>query len=80
MCARLCTFVFEILGKGRSYIAQQKGYNIYTRLKPSDFPFADMSSGGQGKQKVTDVVVFVVGGTTYEEVAAVHQLNERYQG
>lgn len=41
------------------------------RLKPQQFPYL----GGSYEGRVSTVVVFIIGGFTYEEAAAVHQLN-----
>jgi len=45
------------------------------KLKPSNYPFLDTSSSAQAKQVPKNVIVFVMGGVTYEEQACVASFN-----
>lgn len=51
---------------------------IKGRLKDSLFPFVE--GGGQTRDKPQDVIVFMVGGTTYEEARVVAQINASTPG
>jgi len=42
-------------------------------LKDSDFPFLH---GNPTRERPQDIIVFIVGGATYEEAFAIHELNE----
>ncbi|QDS70432.1 hypothetical protein FKW77_009683 [Venturia effusa] len=48
------------------------------RLKDSMFPFVE--GGGQTRDKPQDIIVFMVGGTTYEEARVVTQINASTPG
>lgn len=48
------------------------------RLKDSIFPFVE--GGGQTRDKPQDIIVFMVGGTTYEEARVVTQINASTPG
>ncbi|KDR23959.1 Vacuolar protein sorting-associated protein 45 [Zootermopsis nevadensis] len=50
---------------------------IKGKLKESSFPYL---GNGQLARRPQDVIVFMVGGTTYEEALAVHQLNKNNFG
>lgn len=50
---------------------------IKSKLREDVFPFL---GGAPSSRRVQDVVVFVVGGTTYEEAFVVHQLNKSNGG
>jgi hypothetical protein len=51
---------------------------IKGRLSPNTFPFVE--GGGQTKEKPQDIIVFMVGGTTYEEAKMVAQVNASSPG
>lgn len=51
---------------------------IKGRLKDSMFPFVE--GGGQTRDKPQDIIVFMVGGTTYEEARVVTQINASTPG
>jgi len=51
---------------------------IKGRLKDSLFPFVE--GGGQTRDKPQDIIVFMVGGTTYEEARVVTQINASTPG
>ncbi|KAF7795610.1 hypothetical protein EIP86_006775 [Pleurotus ostreatoroseus] len=46
------------------------------RLRDTNFPFLDGAGPNAGLQRPQDVIIFVVGGTTYEEARAVALLNQ----
>ncbi|EEB17341.1 vacuolar protein sorting-associated protein, putative [Pediculus humanus corporis] len=50
---------------------------IKGKLKESMYPYVN-SSKGQGNKKIQDVIVFMIGGTTYAESLIVHQLNRTH--
>ena len=43
------------------------------RLKEAAFPF--VAGGGAGREKPQDVIVFIMGGVTFEEAAKISELN-----
>jgi hypothetical protein len=51
---------------------------INRRLKDNMFPFVE--GGGQTRDKAQDIIVFIVGGTTYEEARVVAQINASSPG
>jgi len=51
---------------------------IKGRLKDSLYPFVE--GGGQTRDKPQDIIVFIVGGTTYEEARVVAQINASSPG
>ncbi|KIW00775.1 uncharacterized protein PV09_07755 [Verruconis gallopava] len=51
---------------------------INRRLKDSMFPF--LEGGGQTRDKPQDIIVFIVGGATYEEARVVAQINASSPG
>jgi vacuolar protein sorting-associated protein 45 len=51
---------------------------VNRRLKESMFPFVE--GGGQTRDKPQDIIVFIVGGTTYEEARVVAQINASSPG
>lgn len=50
---------------------------IKGKLREAPFPYLGT---GQLKEKPQDIIVFIIGGTTYEEAYAVHQLNRANPG
>ncbi|GAA5915328.1 hypothetical protein JCM8208_001699 [Rhodotorula glutinis] len=49
------------------------------RLRETSYPFVDgQGVGPQGMSRPQDIIVFIVGGTTFEEARHVAQLNERF--
>lgn len=51
---------------------------IKARLKEQQYPFVE--GGGSTRDKPQDIIVFVIGGTTYEEARMVAQVNASYPG
>lgn len=51
---------------------------INRKLKDSMFPFVE--GGGQTRDKPQDIIVFIVGGSTYEEARVVAQMNASSPG
>ena len=51
---------------------------IKARLKEQQYPFVD--GGGTTKDKPQDIVVFIIGGATYEEAKMVAQVNASFPG
>ena len=51
---------------------------IKARLKEQQYPFIE--GGGSTRDKPQDIIVFVIGGTTYEEAKMVAQVNASYPG
>lgn len=49
------------------------------RLKTNNFPYLT-EDRSQGTEKPTDIIIFMVGGTTYEEALHVDALNRSLQG
>lgn len=50
-------------------------------MKESDYPYVGGTRGQQSREaKAQDVLVFIVGGVTYEESKFVAQMNESVQG
>lgn len=83
------------VGMGKRLASQLKGVeNVYTqhkplltntldtllrgKLKPTNFPFLDSSSSNRTRYK--HVIVYIIGGATYEEAAAVEELNQSETG
>lgn len=51
------------------------------RLRESNYPFLVASDGNSSmNRRGQDIIVFIVGGTTYEESLTVHMLNKNYPG
>ncbi|GAA5872587.1 hypothetical protein JCM1840_004846 [Sporobolomyces johnsonii] len=49
------------------------------RLKESSYPYVDgQNVSPQGMSRPQDIIIFIVGGTTYEEAKAVAQLNAQF--
>lgn len=51
---------------------------IKARLKEQQYPFVE--GGGSTRDKPQDIIVFIIGGTTYEEGKMVAQVNASYPG
>lgn len=51
---------------------------IKARLKEQQYPFVE--GGGSTRDKPQDIIVFIIGGTTYEEAKMVAQINASYPG
>ena len=51
---------------------------IKARLKDQQYPFVE--GGGSTRDKPQDIIVFIIGGTTYEEAKIVAQINANYPG
>ena len=51
---------------------------IRARLKEQQYPFVE--GGGTARDKPQDIIVFMIGGTTYEEAKMVAQINASFPG
>ncbi|KAG5638704.1 hypothetical protein H0H81_010686 [Sphagnurus paluster] len=61
----------SLLAKGRSALKGLKG-----RLKETSYPFVDPPGINAGLQRPQDVIIFMIGGTTYEEARTVTLFNQ----
>lgn len=51
---------------------------IKARLKEQQYPFVE--GGGTSRDKPQDIIVFIIGGATYEEAKMVAQVNASFPG
>jgi len=67
--------VTNIYTQHRPYMMTLVDQLAQGKLDPKIFPFATLQ--GNPTEKTTDIIAFIVGGTTYEEAYAVHSFNSR---